>query len=66
MPSPLNILTMNTKRILVTAAVVLSAVEMYRTGSATALALSMVLAYILCGRDIYRLWLRMITPKNEH
>lgn len=46
------------KKFLIFAVVILSMVEMYRTGSATAFVLSLVIAYQNYGMEIYKTWCR--------
>ena len=48
------------KKIFIIAVVILSVVEMYRTGSATAFVLSLVIAYQNYGMAIYKTWCRTL------
>jgi len=48
------------KKTLVILAVLLSTIELFRYGHATALVLSLVIAQIVYGKDIYKAWLRML------
>lgn len=49
------------KKILVILAVILSTVEMFRTGNMTALFLSLVIVQLIYGKAIYKAWYKAIS-----